>query len=94
MDNKHKLIRWITESADLSSEPVPAQFLLELLGQDRVLIENHRGIREYGCEKIGVKAAFGSVTVCGEALELCRVSKERLIIRGKIDSIQICRRGR
>jgi len=87
-----KLIHRIADGADLTEEQIPGQFLVEILGHDRVLIENHRGVREYGTEKIGVKSNFGSVVVFGKGLELCRMSREQLIIRGQIENIALYRR--
>lgn len=92
MDKMRKLIHRITDGADLADEQIPGQFLMEILGHDRVLIENHRGVREYGNEKIGVKSNFGSVVVYGKGLELCRMSREQLVIRGQIDNIVLYRR--
>lgn len=78
-------------AVDLPCEPMPGQSLIEIIDQSRVLIENHKGVTEYGENMIRVKVKFGSVCVCGSKLELSRMIKGQLIIVGNIDSIQLCR---
>lgn len=82
----------LTDGLDLPSEPIPGQPLVELTGERRVLIENHGGVTQYGREKICVKVKFGQVSVQGCGLELARMTKEQLIISGRIDSITLIRR--
>ena len=78
-------------AADLPDEPIPGLPLIEIIDNSRVLIENHKGVNEYGQNLIRIKVKYGSVCVCGQKLELSRMSKGQLIISGIIDSIQLCR---
>lgn len=78
--------------ADLPGEGIPGQSLLELLGESRVLIEGHRGVREYSPEKIGISVSFGMVSVCGCNLELIHMTGNQLVIRGQIQGIHLLRR--
>ena len=94
MERKRKMPGWMTVSAALPSELMPGQFLVELLGRERVLIENHQGVQEYSDGKICVKAPFGSVCVCGKDLRLSCLSKERLVIVGPVSQIALTRSGR
>lgn len=61
--------------------------LVEILGMDRVLVEQHRGIVGYGEEEILVNASFGLVRILGRELRLCCMSREQLVIRGRIGSV-------
>lgn len=63
--------------------------LVELLGQQRILVEHHRGIRGYGSEEIRVGATFGTLLIRGENLRLCCMSREQLFISGKITGIAL-----
>ena len=83
----------LADSADLSGEPLPLQPLVELAGDRRVLIENHRGVVQYSREKICVKVRYGTVAVTGCGLELSRMTREQLVISGRIDGICLIRRG-
>ena len=82
-------MRWLSESQK-SLVGIP---LVELAGDGRVLIENHKGVVEYGTEKISVKVQFGILCVCGTNMELAKMSREQLVICGKINSIIIQRKG-
>ena len=77
--------------ADLPDEPIPGKPLVEILDSSRVLIENHCGVCEYGQNLIRIKTKSGSICVCGNRLELARMTKGQLVISGVIDSVQLCR---
>lgn len=83
----------LAEEADISTESMPGQPIVEVAGDHRVLVENHFGVKAYSCEKIVVKVKFGSVIVFGCGLEILRMTKAQLIIQGKIDSVVLQRRG-
>ena len=93
MGKGSRFLEQLTQSADMSGECLPGQSLLELLGDNRVLIEHHRGVQEYSRERIGIKMRYGQIVVCGCGLEMLQMTKEQLVIRGKIDSITLHRRG-
>ena len=92
MDRRYGILGKLAEGMDLPGEAIPGQPLVELLGNRRVLIENHRGVTEYRKDRIGVRVGYGQIVVCGTGLELARMSKEQLIILGRIDSVSLCRR--
>ena len=78
--------------ADLPGEPVPGAPLVEIAGDKRVLIENHKGVVGYGNTEICVKVKYGTLQVKGCGLMLARMTKQQLIITGRIDSVTLCRR--
>ena len=82
----------LADSADLSTETMPGVPIVEIAGDSRVLIERHNGMTEYSRERICVKVRYGCVCVCGCGLELQRMSRDQLVIRGKIESISLHRR--
>jgi len=87
---KDRMDLW--ERLDLPGESFPGQVLVEIAGENRVLIEHHHGVREYSRRKIGVKVKFGVVEVCGNCLELRCMTREQLVISGKIDCVTLIRR--
>ena len=91
MERKKTMLGWLADTVSLPFELMPGQFLLELLGQERILIENHKGVQEYGNEKICVRTSFGSVSICGMELRLSCLSKEKLVIIGPISQIIVSR---
>ena len=77
-----------------SNDALPGVPIVELAGDRRVLIENHRGVTEYGMEKICVKVKYGLLCICGCDMELAKMTKDQLVITGQIGSVTIQRRGR
>lgn len=82
----------IADGADLSAEALPGVPVVELAGECRVLIERHGGVIEYSRERISVKVRYGTVCVCGSGLELTCMTREQLVISGRIDCVQLQRR--
>ena len=62
-----------------------AQILVS--GGRLVTVEGHRGIRLYGPERIEVRTRSGCAAVRGRDLQVCFMSPERLLIRGRIDAV-------
>lgn len=78
--------------AEQKEAVLPNTPLVELAGQNRVLIENHLGVLAYSLEEIQVKVKYGKLSVTGDNLRLLQLSKEQLVITGRIDGIQLHRR--
>lgn len=94
MGRGHRFLERLAEEADIAADSVPGQPIVEIAGADRVLVENHFGIMGYSRERILVKVKFGCVCVCGCGLELLRMTREQLVIRGRIDGVTLQRRGK
>ena len=92
MKRRRDWLQQLTEGLDLPAEPMPGVPLVEVSGESRVLIENHKGVTQYGSDKICVKVAYGQVAVQGCCLELARMTKEQLVICGRIDCVTLQRR--
>lgn len=81
----------ISEQTDVTV--LPRQSVVEIGGDRRVLIEEHFGVQEYSRDTITVKVRYGCVTVCGGDLELTRMTREQVVICGRIDAVTLHRRG-
>lgn len=92
MKRKEGWMERISRDLDITLEPLPGLPLVEITGDRRVLIENHRGVLQYGKDKICIKVKFGQVSVHGCGLELERMTKDGLIICGRIDGVTLLRR--
>lgn len=62
---------------------------ITIVGSLGVLIQNHRGLIQYSPEKIVASVGKGQIVVLGKSLEIEEVSKEDLIVRGAISSVQM-----
>ena len=92
MKQRENWLQRLADEVDAHSEPLPAMPIAELAGDRRLLIENHHGVSAYSREMICVKVKYGLIQVCGCGLELVRMTREQLVIRGRIDGIKLIRR--
>ena len=93
MGRGHGFWDHLAKDTELTSGIFPAQSLVEIAGESRVLLENHLGVVAYSNEEIVIKVKFGTVSVCGCGLEMIRLTMEQLVIRGRIDSVSLHRGG-
>ena len=80
------------ERMDLPGESSPQDTIVEMHDDSRVLVENHRGICEYGNCRIRIRVRYGEVVICGHALKLSRMSDRQLIVSGSIDQLLLNKR--
>ena len=92
MGKGRNIFEHMIEKTALDPESVPGQPIVEIVGEHRVLIENHQGVAAYGSERILVNVRFGSVSICGCNLEMMHMSRAQLVITGRIDSVGLLRR--
>ena len=92
MERSRQWAQRLADGAQLYGEALPGVPLIEIAGDRRVLIERHDGVIEYGRECIRVCVRYGTLCITGNDMELTQMTREQLIISGKIDGIQILRR--
>ena len=93
MGKMYRIMEFLADRVELEAEPMPAQPIVEIAGDQRVLVENHKGVSAYSSERILINVSFGTVCICGCGLRLIRMTKEQLVIRGRIDAVSIQRRN-
>lgn len=92
MNRRERWMDRLLTGAGLMEEN-PGKFpLVELCADHRVLVENHMGVLQYSTEGITVAVGFGQLRIQGEGLCMSQMSPEKLVIRGKIHGIELCRR--
>lgn len=91
MAQRKQAFRRLEETAEKFTEAIPGIPVVELAGERRVLLENHRGITEYGREQIRVRVRYGQVCIRGCGLIIARMTREQLVICGRIDGIDLLR---
>ena len=60
---------------------------MELLGEHRVHLENHRGVLHYDSSAIRIATSLGPVSIRGEELLLRNVGREDILFKGTIHSV-------
>lgn len=88
-----KWMQMLADNADLAAETLPGMPIVELAGDRRIVIERHRGVTEYGRERICVRVCYGLVCIIGCGLELTQMTRSQLVISGRIDCVQLQRKG-
>lgn len=88
MNRRQKWLERFQEGMDTASI-VP---LVEIAGTNRILIENHAGVSGYSSDCICVKVKFGHIQLIGCGLEIAKMTRDQLIIRGRIREVKLCRR--
>lgn len=88
------MLRRLKRSLDAAAEglelPLEAfgSLLVTVIGNGRVLIENHRGIEAYSAELIRLRSAGGSLAVIGSGLCIRILGKSKLALEGKIRAME------
>ena len=85
-----KAIRQIT-SDELIGESLPKRPIIELCSDCRLYVERHLGVYEYSDVEIHIGVCFGKVIIKGGSLKLASMSKENLVVTGKIQCVELIR---
>lgn len=93
MGKRRNFLEQLAMDSEVGAEVIPVQPIVEISGDSRVLVENHFGVKAYSRENIVINVKFGHICVCGCGLELMRMTKDQLVIRGRIQSVVLKRRG-
>ena len=89
--NKEPILRRFTERAGLYAEAYPKAPLIEICSFDRVLVENHISVLSFCDCCVDIQMPYGVVNLFGSGFELVVMENERLVIRGKLETISIRR---
>ena len=89
MGRKEHFLGALTDGLDLSGEPAPGISLVELWGCGRLLVEHHKGVLAYSPEEILIHVSYGQLKVVGEQMSISMMSRQRIIIQGKIRGVML-----
>lgn len=92
MGKGQKVLRHLAEEADRAAGAFPGFPILEISGDRRVLVENHCGVLEYGKNCVAVKMSYGQVRIQGECLQILCLTRQQLVVCGKISQVTLGRR--
>ena len=72
------------ELLDIPADALYGAEILHFTAGERLFVENHQGMRDYTPEYISVAAVGGLYAVRGEALTVELLTRDTLLITGKI----------
>ena len=85
MPKKKKL----NQILDMPREINKVDSKITVVSFDEILIENYRGILEYEEFFIKVQTEIGSININGFSLELEQITEDDILIKGKMNSIDL-----
>ena len=77
------------ERFELPPEAVAGMPRITITGRSRVLVENHRGLLEYGEDTVEVAGGRIRVRINGTELQLRAMDRNDLVITGRILSVEV-----
>ena len=78
----------LSERLSLPEDALLGAAKLTVTAGRRTLVENHRGILEYGTEYIVISTGRGKIRLSGSGLTLVAMNKNELLIRGEIKNVE------
>lgn len=78
----------LAESLELPEDALLGAARATVVGGKTLLVENHKGILEYGTERLRIAVLGGQLAVNGSGLTLTAMNGSELLLRGKIVSVE------
>lgn len=83
-----RLGRRLAELLEIPPDIVLDLARLTLVGNLQLVLENHRGIVEYGPNRVRLALAQGELAISGSDLVLVSLSADEVVIEGHISKIE------
>lgn len=87
MWNVRNLLAKAADRMDLPADVLAGLPRIELIGTQTCLVEPHKGLEEYGMNRVVVNTTAGKVSVLGTDLKIGSMNRVCLCIRGHIDLV-------
>lgn len=89
--NKHKKkFNFITDSDDFLKEEMTNNTHIEMFSNKKIILDGCTSIFDYQNDYIKLKLKKGHITVLGTDFSITDFENEKIIIKGKISSIEFC----
>lgn len=93
MRARKRIFESVIDSSQLDPAVQPKLPVIEIAGDKRMIIENHKAVIGYSTGEVVVKVKYGRILIKGCGLQLARLGKEQLVVTGRIDCVMLCREG-
>lgn len=77
----------LTDRLALSEDLVFASAKLTVIAGSKILVENHKGIIEYGAQRIVIAINRGKLCFSGSGFTIDAMNKNELLISGKLQCV-------
>ncbi|MDY3919998.1 MAG: YabP/YqfC family sporulation protein [Candidatus Limivivens sp.] len=88
--SEKSLLKRMTRAAQIPEDLADRAVLVQITGQDSVLVENYRGILEYSSERLALQTKTCRLIIEGKALYISYYNGEEMKISGHIEQIHYC----
>lgn len=86
---KETLAGKLAARLDVPAEALSAAPRITISGDGRVLIEGHRGLLEFGEDRIAAAGAGCTILVRGEKLRMRAMSGRELVVTGRLWAVEL-----
>lgn len=83
-----KVVKTFAELLELPQDIVMDQSRLTIIGNYKLLIENHKGIIEYTAERIRIKIGKDELLIGGSGLALSTIQVDQILVEGTLSVIR------
>lgn len=89
MKNARTRAQALLAAADFPGEILTGVPVVELKGTAEAVVLCHRGVVAYGPEEVRIATALGVLRIRGAGLTIFRMNRERIVVHGKIASVEL-----
>ena len=89
MRNARIFAQRVLSAADFPAEILTGVPVIEIKGSAETVVISHRGVIAYDDTAVRIASALGELTILGEDLSVYRMNRERIVLHGRIRSVEI-----
>lgn len=81
----------LAELLDMPRDVVLNLPRISVVGDLQVLVQNHRGVKEYTPDRVIIGMERGLIVISGQELVISNIHEEEITITGRLDGVQLLR---
>lgn len=81
----------LAELLDMPRDVVLNLPRISVVGDLQVLVQNHRGVKEYTPDRVIIGMENGLIVISGRELVISNIHVEEITITGRLDGVQLLR---
>ncbi len=88
MARKSNVLKKAADFFDIPGEIITGLPIIEIHGMGKIRIENHKGLIEYGSDKIEINGGKAIIRITGSGLKIRAMNADVLVISGDIFGLE------